>query len=283
MLRSNLIAVLVISVAQVLPAMDRIPLDEVLRRGAISLQVTAADEATGGDVKAVVRNTSGATVRTTIPAGWVFTSIDEGVQDLLVVREEVLDLSAGASRTVVCRALCTQGPLRGPQEGEPYRPGQWAAPGLVAVATAIAAGDYPDDLAQSAVWVMSDGYSIAGMGSLDSSATDTLRLVVSRLSGQPPPRYSMRFRAEEDRMCSGVPEAIQRALVVDAPAGVRFHAIVLDRRGRVMHVLHRDTMLDRGVHRLVFEVPVLDWPPGPYAIHAWTQQDAGVHRLPFTL
>lgn len=283
MLRSNLTAVLVISVTQDLPAMDRIPLDEVLRRGAISLQVTAADEAAGGDVKALVRNTSGTTVRTTIPAGWVFTSIDEGVQDLLVVREEVLDLSAGASRTVVCRALCTQGPLRGPREGEPYRPGQWAAPGLVAVARAIAAGDYPDDLAQSAIWVMSDGYSIAGMGALDSSALDTLRLVVSRLSGQPPPRYSIRFRLEEDRVCSGIPEVVQRSFVVDTPAGARFSAVVVDRQGKVMHVLHRDTMLDRGIHRLAFEVPVLDWPPGPYAIHAWTQQDAGVHRLPFML
>ncbi len=262
--------------------MERMPLEEALDRGLLKVSVTATDDAAAA-VHAQVRNISGAAVHTAIPAGWVFTSMDEGIQDLIVVRDELIDLAAGATRTVACRAFCTQGPLRGPGDGDPYRAGGRGAPGLVAVARAIAAGVYEDDVAQSAVWVMSDGYSIAGMGAMDSSTTDTLRMVVSRLSGQPPPRYAMRFRQEHGRMCTGEAESVQRAFEIDVPGGAVMNAVVLNAQGRVMHVLYRHHVLEPGRHPLRFEVPVLGWPPGRYAIHAWTLAAAGVHRLPFLL
>jgi hypothetical protein len=146
----------------------------------------------------------------------------------------VLALSGGASRTVLCRAFCCEASGSGPRAGEGYRAGHQSPPKLTAVAEAVARGEYPDDEVQHAVWVLSDGYSIASMGALDSTATDSLRLAVSRLSGQPAPLYSLRF--------------------ADEPG-----------------------------HRLSFDLTVLGWPPGTYAIHAWSPDRAGVHRMPFTL
>jgi len=59
--------------------------------------------------------------------------------------------------------------------------------------------------------------------------------------------------------------------------------VVVDRQGRILQVLHDRTALDRGRHHLSFDITVLGWSPGTYAIHAWSPDRAGVHRMPFTL
>jgi len=262
---------------------DAMPFEQLLHDKRLSVQAKGTGQFSGTAIQAVVRNTSGGTIRTRIPAGWVFHSVDEGVQDLMVVRNEEFVLSAGASKTIQCRAFCIEGPLRGPEDGEQFRAGAMATPKLVSVAHAVAAGEYPDELVQSAVWAVSNGYSIAGMGALDSSANDTLRMVTSRLSGQPPPRYAMRFVEEEGRACSGRPAAILRDFALNVPAGTQFTAVVVNAAGHIVCTLEERTLLEPGRHARRFEVPVLDWPAGRYAIHAYTTNGPGVHRLPFVL
>ena len=264
-------------------AEDKALLAEFLENRQVALSVQGTGEHQGNCVRVTVQNRTARPLRTSIPVGWVFVSNTPEVQDLLVVREEVLALSGGASRTVLCRAFCCEASGSGPRAGEGYRAGHQSPPKLTAVAEAVARGEYPDDEVQHAVWVLSDGYSIASMGALDSTATDSLRLAVSRLSGQPAPLYSLRFADEPGRVCSGRPEAINRELVYDVPAGTAFTAVVVDRRGKVVQVLHDRTLLDAGRHRLSFDLTVLGWPPGTYAIHAWSPDRAGVHRMPFTL
>ena len=260
-----------------------IPLVQLLEEGRVALAAEGNGGHDGECVKVTVQNRGGGRVSTSIPVGWRLVSVNPEVQDLLVVREELVALAGGASVTVVCRAFCCEASGTGPSEGERYKGGHQASEALTAVARAIASGGHPDEAAQHAIWVLSDGHSIAGMGAMDSSRVDSLRLIVSRLSGQPPPRFSMRFADEPGRVCSGRPEAISRVLDYQAPAGTVFHAVVVDRQGRVMQVLEERALLEPGRHRMAFDVVVLGWPPGHYAIHAWSTDRAGVHRLPFIL
>lgn len=258
-------------------------LNELIKKKRIVIQAQGTGGHRGETVQAVVRNTSGGTIRASIPPGWVFHSVDEGVQDLMVVRDEEFVLASGASRTIACRAFCVQGPLRGPSDGEAYRAGGMGGKELVHVANAVAKGDYPDQLVQSALWVLSNGYFIAGMGAMDSSATDSLRLLVSRLSGQPPPLYGMHFVEEEGQVCTGRPRVIQRDFALNVFASVEFTAVVVNTKGRIVHTFETRTLLDPGHHARHFEVPVVGWPQGRYAIHAYTSNSAGVHRFPFDL
>ena len=264
-------------------AEDKALLAELLENRQVALSVKGTGKHQGDCVRVTVQNRTERTLHTSIPVGWVFVSNTPEVQDLLVVREEVLALSGGASRTVLCRAFCCEAAGRGPREGEGYRAGHQSTPKLTSVAEAVAHGEYPDEEVQHAVWVLSDGHSIASMGALDSTATDSLRLAVSRLSGQPVPLYSLRFADEPGRVCSGRPEAISRELIYDVPASTAFNAVVVDHRGRIIQVLHDRTLLERGRHRLSFDLVVLGWSTGTYAIHAWSSDRAGVHRMPFTL
>jgi hypothetical protein len=255
---------------------------ELLEHRLIDVRPVGLGTHSGESIRVSVRNLTAGPLSTSIPVGWVFTSKEPEVQDLIVTREEVLALAGGATRTVTCRAFCCEASGSGPSEGEVYRAGRPAPEKLVAVAQAIARGEYNDEIAQHAIWVLSDANDIASMGAMDSTAMDTLRLAVSRLSGQPAPLYSMQYAQVEGRVCSQRPSSIHRRLPYST-MGTVLNAVVIDRTGHVVHVFNSNTPLEAGAHTLVFDLDVNGWPPGSYAIHAHTTDRAGVHRMPFTL
>ena len=263
-------------------AIDQRSFIELLEHRVIDVKPVGLGGHSGESLRVTVRNNSGAPISTSIPVGWVFTSQVPEVQDLIVVREELLAIAGGASRSVVCRAFCCEASGSGPEEGEVYRAGRPGSAKLIALAQAIARSVYPDEIVQNAVWVLSDSNDIASMGAMDSTAMDSLRLVVSELSGQPAPLYSMQYVEEEGRVCSQRPSSVQRHLRYTT-MGTVFTAVVIDRTGHVVQVLHAGTALDAGTHTLAFELDVNGWPPGNYAIHAHSTDRAGVHRMPFSL
>ncbi|MEO8069254.1 MAG: hypothetical protein ABI599_16265 [Flavobacteriales bacterium] len=264
-------------------AVEHRSLIDLLEHHLIEVKPIGLGGHTGECVDVNVRNLSVGPVHTTIPVGWVFTSRVPEVQDLIVVREEVLAIAGGATRSVSCRAFCCEASGSGPDTGEIYRAGRPASKKLAEVAQAIARGEYSDDVAQNAIWVLSDANDIASMGAMDSTGQDTLRLAVSRISGQPVPLHSLWYAQEEGRVCSQRPASIQRRVRYDSPAGTLFTAVVLDGAGNVVRVLNDHEVLAPGPHTITFDLDVRDWPFGRYAIHAHSLDRPGVHRMPFTL
>lgn len=262
---------------------ETLSLIELFEQGRIRMNVTGTGEHQGKCVKVVLANTSSRPVSTSIPAGWRFVSERGPVQDLLVVSEQMIALVGNGSATVLCRAFCCEASGVGPSEGERYRRGNVAAPDLVAVARAIAAGDYTDDLAQQAIWTLSDAHDIASMGALTGTPEDSLRMVVSRLSGQAPPLYSMRFAEEEGVICSGRPGYVERTFRISLTEGVILTVVVIDGNGRIMKVLYDHASFNSGTDRIQLGVEVEHWPPGRYAFRVHTNDRAGVHRLPFVI
>ena len=256
---------------------------ELIEAGRIELRATGLGGHSGECLRVEARNRSDRPLRTSIPAGWVFPSATEGVQDLIVVREEVIALAPQGRATVTCRAFCCEATHRGPSEGERYRQGRPAPAPLVALALAVDSGRYADDLVQSAVWVLSDGNDIGSMGAVSRTLDDTLRYRVSALSGQAVPLYSLEYAPGEGQACSQRPAVIRRTFIVEGGAPQRVTVLVRRDDGRIMEVLHDAVVLNAGATPLPLEVNVLDWPPGRYVFHVTSSAASGAHRLPFTL
>lgn len=259
------------------------PLLELIEAGQIELRATGLGGHSGECLRVEARNRSDRPLRTRIPAGWVFPSATESVQDLIVVREQVIALAPQGRVTVTCRAFCCEATHSGPGEGEHFRQGRPAPPELMALAHAVDSGQYGDGIVQSAVWVLSDGNDIGSMGAVNRTVEDTLRHVVSRLSGQPEPLYSLEYAPGEGQACSQRPAVIRRTFTMSGGAPQRLTVVVRHDDGRIMEVLRSAELLDAGTTDLTFAVNVLDWPPGRYAFHVTTTAANGAHRLPFTL
>ncbi len=256
---------------------------ELLEQGRIELTPRGLGGHSGECLKVDVKNRSATSVRTSIPAGWVFVSEVQGVQDLIVVREEGIALVPNGRTTVTCRAFCCEASNGGPGENEAYRKGHPAPEKLATLARFVDSLGYDDDIVQSAIWVLSDGHDIGSLGALDSSANDTLRNKLSALSGQPAPRYSVRYAEDERMACSGRPESISRIVTVTRGVPDRLTIVVRSDAGRLMQVIHDRMSVAAGRAQVPVELNVLSWPKGRYAIYAWTEGATDVQRLPFSL
>ena len=259
------------------------PLIELLEQGRIELSPRGLGGHSGECLKVDVKNRTATSIRTSIPAGWVFVSQEEGVQDLIVVREEVIALVPNGRTTVTCRAFCCEASNSGPGENEVYRKGHPGPEKLATLARFVDSLGYDDGIVQSAIWVLSDGHDIGSLGALDSSANDTLRNKLSALSGQPAPRYSVRYAEDERMACSGRPASISRVVSVMRGVPDRLTIVVRSDAGRLIQVIQERMPMEAGRAQVPVELNVLDWPKGRYGIYAWTEGGTDVQRLPFTL
>lgn len=259
------------------------PLLELLEQGRIELSPRGIGGHSGECLKVDVKNRTASPIRTSIPAGWVFVSEVEGVQDLIVVREEAIALTPNGRTTVTCRAFCCEASNSGPGEDERYRKGRPAPEKLATLARFVDSLGYDDGIVQSAVWVLSDNHDIASLGALDSSLNDTLRNKLSALSGQPAPRYSVRYATDERMVCSGRPESISRLITVSRSVPDRLTIVVRSDAGRLITVVLDRMPISTGRAQVPVELNVREWPKGRYAIYAWTEGAVEVQRLPFTL
>lgn len=259
------------------------PLVELLEQGRIEFTPRGLGGHSGECLKVDVKNRTATSIRTSIPAGWVFVSENSDVQDLIVMREEVIALVPNGRSTVTCRAFCCEASRSGPDEDEVYRKGHPASEQLTSLARTVDSLRFTDDIVQSAVWVLSDQHDIASLGALDGTASDTLRNRLSALSGQPSPRYTVRYAEDERMACSGRPESISRIVSVARGVPDRLTIVVRSDAGRLMQVIQDRQPIEAGPAQVPVEVKVLDWPKGRYAIHAWTEGSNEVQRLPFTL
>lgn len=256
---------------------------ELLEQGRIELTPRGLGGHSGECLKVDVKNRSASTLRTSIPAGWVFVSEVEGIQDLIVVREEAIALGPNGHITVTCRAFCCEASSAGPGEGEVYRKGHPSQEKLATLARFVDSLDYDDSIVQSAIWVLSNGHDIGSLGALDSTANDTLRHKLSALSGQPAPRYSVRYVEDERMACSGRPATISRVVSIVRGVPDRLTIVVRSDAGRLIEVIKQRMPIEAGRAQVPVELNVLGWPKGRYAIYTWTDGGTEVHRLPFTL
>ncbi|MBK9759038.1 MAG: hypothetical protein IPO90_03435 [Flavobacteriales bacterium] len=255
----------------------------LLEQGRIQLSPHGTGGHSGECLKVDVRNLSSSPIRTSIPPGWVFPSEKPEVQDLIVMREEVIVLAPGQRRTVTCRAFCCEASHSGPAENEPFRKGHPASATLIALAQLVDSGAYADHIVQNAVWVLSDGNDINSTGPMDSSADDRLRNRLSALSDQPIPRYTVRYANTEQQACSRRPETISRTIAIDPSTAQHLTVVVKSDNGRVVELIHRDLLVAAGRTALPISLNVLNWPAGRYAFYVYTTESTPVHRLPFTL
>ena len=265
-------------------AFQRNLLINLIEFGRIELQPKGTGIHDGESVEVIIKNTSSSSFSSSIPVGWIFISEVPEVQDLLVVREEFFTLRAGDQTTVLCKAFCCESSGTGPGIDERYRKGRMASPDLVAVAKAASTSEeYADHSIQSAIWVISNGHNISSMGAMDSTSTDTLRLHVSKISGQPAPLYTLTYAEGGEGVCSGRPEWITRNISYNVPGGATITIVAITHDGRIRHVLYDHEELAPGTHEIGLRLNVLDWPEGRYAIRAHSNNEAGARLMNFQL
>lgn len=124
-----------------------------------------------------------------IPVGQFFHSDSIDVQDVMIVKEELISLSPKSTATKALTGLCIQQSNRAPSSEYRYNPGTLAEGNLAALAHEIAKGKNFNTLGQYAVWVLTDDDDLNNISGFDMDESLHLKTFVANLLNVPVPVY----------------------------------------------------------------------------------------------
>tara|TARA_B110000046_G_scaffold88676_2_gene96817 strand:+ start:54954 stop:55811 length:858 start_codon:yes stop_codon:yes gene_type:complete len=131
-----------------------------------------------------VKNISPTPFTLQIPNGQRFLTTDEGVQDMLLVKSELLALAPGIQKSILLNAMCIQKENRGPRQNEAYRLGPMAESHLLQVSKKIEELEAYNTIGQYSVWSISNNIGLENIAGFDDTEAEELQAFVAKITGQ---------------------------------------------------------------------------------------------------
>jgi len=159
-------------------------LGEALAKGWIKLNVSGTGGHSGSCLEAKIINLSGKKLSLRIEPGIVFKPDDPGMQDILVVKEQVIEIDGKAGKKINLTGFCCISHNRSPAKGTNFKMSGKTDPKLIELAKYLNKGNYETDAMQNAVWSISDQQSVSEIYDENPEKVKPLRQEVCRLTGQ---------------------------------------------------------------------------------------------------
>ena len=137
-------------------------------------------------------NLSTDTLVVIIEAGRRLNSMEEKDQDILITREEIIVLKKKEEKWVPVYGYCCQANNHSPKTNAKYDIYRMADSNLVHLANFLNKGNFESNVAQQAIWAVSDNQSSAQVCSGKDSSLFPLRKLVCALKGEQLPWYTIR-------------------------------------------------------------------------------------------
>jgi hypothetical protein len=170
---------------------QEIGLEEAVRRGMVRVEAAAMGGHDGKCLELVVRNEGSGGVRLVVEAGLEFLSVDTTEQDLIVTDSLMVAVPSKGVRRVRVRAMCYRMRKGSPDSLDVFRLGGMSGDERMRrVAQYIARKRLHSDAGQEAIWVVSDGNSVASINhDREDKRAEALLGFVCSVTGQEVPWY----------------------------------------------------------------------------------------------
>ncbi len=244
--------------------------------------ITATVEGLGGHqgecLKITCSNLQSRTVYIRIPSGQYMQPADSTQQRLVVAVEQTLVIGAKKKTDALLRTFCTQMGNRSPVSGSVFSVGALAPATLVSLLQSIVEkGKEETADAQTAVWAVSNGQPLAGIG--DAELTSR----TAQLLNRPVPTYRITYKRVEH--VPGQRAELGEALVVDGnytytmAQKAKVVTVLLDSTGKQIKQLGRVEDMEAGEHRGKLHLEVFGLPKGKYTVRMRTQAGVAVKDI----
>ena len=168
-----------------LQSQQRLTLPEALAQNIVQISVHGSGGFQGECLQMAVKNLQSQIVSLEIPAGYIFSSEDTAVQDLMVTSSATLALEARSTKRTHLYTMCTQSSNVGPKKGEKFLAGNMAKGDLLTLAQKISDKGYQNSTAQSAVWTIANQEPVRHIYGEDTTMVRDIAETVSAATGVP--------------------------------------------------------------------------------------------------
>ena len=232
-------------------------------------QVSFKIEGLGGHsdycAQITLTNSTNQALNIVIRPGTLMVPKDSTLQDLLVVEKKELKLNPGQKIVSKLRAFCAAHYKHSPTEKSVFK-ATIGDSNLIKLANYIDKHPNIADI-QSAVWVVANGIPIS---SIDKENMELVK-IVSKLSKQPIPDYTVIFANSSDALFSGQASRIKGEIEYTVIGEDMVSLQIYDDKGRLRKTVFNGRLARRGKHVEEYDIDISKLKKGVYFIKVHQQ------------
>jgi hypothetical protein len=261
---------------------EYIPVAEAIKKGFVAVEILSKGGNQGDCMTMNITNLIKDSLFLMIEPGRRLASIDTTQQDILIIHDENFLLTSGEKNRLSIYGFCCQSDLVSPWDSSIFSMGPMADSNLVAIACFLNEHDYPLDIAQEAVWAISDDHPISSVYAEDVEGIEELKNFLADLKGEEVPWYSAEYEESDEVLFTNRVESITGEVEIWIPSYCIVDIQVEDQVGRVMEQFEKMEAYHPGRYFYEFKFPVFDWPKGNYYLVIRTDGNV-LYRKKFVL
>lgn len=250
-------------------SIERISIENALKKGLISVEATSLGGHSGDVVSLKVTPIINKSFRLYIPAGTHFIPDDEGDQNIFMVKDQE-EMIANNEIEIEVEGFCSESNDRSPSAGSGFKVIHSKEQNLLKLADYMRGKAFSSDVKQSAVWAVSDNSPISYISD-DENEEDikALRTFISELTGQPNVWYTTERHIEilEDRTIEASPVKVSGNIEYKVTRPGKMTAGVYRSNDTEIFTLGDGMRLPQaGDYSFFFNLTVEGWKTGRYKV-----------------
>ncbi|MFM2286330.1 MAG: hypothetical protein RLZZ543_1827 [Bacteroidota bacterium] len=263
--------------------LEKISIADRLKSGRISIELTSLGGHQNKCVELKLLNRSADSTLVLLEAGRKLIADDSSMQDILVVREELIHLAPHQEKRLAVTGFCCRAHRKSPASKSQFQLGPMAPNAWVEVAAHISRSNYPSYAIQSAVWALSDNHSIAAISTSEKGGNNPLRSLVAKVKNLPLPWYSIEYEPDTSRLFSNKPQRVWGEIEYYVPNNGQVTLVIKDAKGRNIRTLINAQNVNPGTYTYFVDEPLKGWKNGTYTLMLYGDQGNLILRRDFSV
>ena len=239
--------------------------ENAVKKNLVKVKIYGKGGHLGEVIKMKILNLQKFPVEYSIEAGRRLDSKDSSQQDILITKSATVKLLANETKSFNIFGMCCQAHNSSPDSGSVFRIGRMADSNLVSMARFIDKNNLQKNhIAQSAVWVVSDGTQMESIGG-DDPLSKTIQQFVSKLTGKSLPKYKVEYIESDNGIAFyNHPTKISGTFEYETYTNGLVTFGIYDSKGHVIEMFFTDVPRDKGFYIFDYEFKTSNLPQGDY-------------------
>jgi hypothetical protein len=242
-------------------------LEEAVKAGVVKIKVKGLGGYQGKCLEATL--TAGSKINLIVKPGTLFKPADPDMQDILVVKEEILALNKGVPKKIQLTGYCCKASNRCPQAGTGFTLSKNENKKLEEIAVYLNKNKFSDHIIQNAVWCVSDNKSVSYVYDSNREKVKGLREELCRLTGQENNWFQTEatHNMDENGYISMEPVHVTGDVTVKVDKTMILYQGVYKENGDIAWEPHKVAVVtSKGTMSYEFKMYVKGWAKGKYYV-----------------
>ncbi len=260
-----------------------ISIEEAFKQNKITLEIKSKGNHKGNSAVISSKNISKEPIILHLEYGRRLMCSDTSMQDLLIVKEQLITLMPNESKNADAFAFCCESNDRSPQKDIHFTIGKMAPTEWVKLAEVINKNNFPIDATQHAIWVLSNDHELASVHAENMEDIQILRETLAEIKGIELPWYNIYYLKDTTQLFSGKHFNLKGNIEYNKKNNGITTIQVRHKNGRIMSALVKNAGQGPGNYKYPVNIDIKGWPKGDYDILVIEDQSQLILKKSFTL